>query len=135
VLRETAIAHIPVEAGDGYYRLVLCADATKKVVLCPSPVFGLMSMTTRPSSIRGASLSTLLLEVGARALSGAAKAAWDFSGAAGRAAGKAERELRGADLVYELKRDEVFGTSGYEYFLGYRPTALFPTRFIGKVNF
>jgi len=66
--------HIPVEAGDGYYRLVLCADATKKVVLCPSPAFGLMSMTTRPSSIRGASLSTLLLEVGAGALSGAAKA-------------------------------------------------------------
>jgi len=61
----------------------------------------------------------------------AAKEAWDFSGAAGRA----EKELRGADLVYERKRDEVFGTSGYEDFPGYKPTALFPSRFIGKVNF
>lgn len=72
-LRETAIVRIPVDAGDGYYRLVLCAGPKKKV-LCPSPVFRVLSTSTRPASIRGASLSTLPLEIGAKVLSSSAKA-------------------------------------------------------------
>jgi hypothetical protein len=113
--------------------LVLCTDATK-VVLCPSPVFRVMSMTTRPSSIRGASLGTLPLEVGARVLSGvakksaktaigdavqqqirpyksswgtkiAAKAAYDFSGMAGRV----DASARDANLLYVTKRDQAWG--------------------------
>jgi hypothetical protein len=72
-LRETAIIRIPVEAGDGYYRLVLCAGEKKKV-LCPSPVFRLLSTSTKPASIRGASLSTLPLEIGVKVLSSTARA-------------------------------------------------------------
>jgi hypothetical protein len=54
-----------------------------------------------------------------------------FSGAVGRV----DKELRGADLVYERKRDEVFGTSGYEDLPDHGPIALFPIRFIRNVNF
>lgn len=67
-LRETVMARIPVEAGDGYFQLVLCQDAKKKV-LCYSPVFRVLSTSADPSSIRGASLSTLPLELGAMVLS------------------------------------------------------------------
>lgn len=67
-LRETVMARIPVEAGDGYFQLVLCQDA-KKRVLCYSPVFRVLSTSADPSSIRGASLSTLPLELGAMVLS------------------------------------------------------------------
>lgn len=66
-LRETVMARIPVEAGDGYFQLVLC-QATKKKVLCYSPVFRVLSTSADPSSIRGASLSTLPLELGAMIL-------------------------------------------------------------------
>ncbi|EDN94053.1 hypothetical protein SS1G_09920 [Sclerotinia sclerotiorum 1980 UF-70] len=68
ILRETLIIRIPVEASDGYFHLVLCSDEQKKV-LCPSPVFRIISASTSPSSIRGASLSTLPLELGAMAMS------------------------------------------------------------------
>ncbi|KAJ5457426.1 hypothetical protein N7475_008814 [Penicillium sp. IBT 31633x] len=63
-LRETAVVRIPAEAGDGYFQLVLC-QGQKKKVLGNSPVFRVLSTSTAPSSIRGASLSTLPLEVGA----------------------------------------------------------------------
>jgi hypothetical protein len=67
-LRETDIIRIPVEAGDGYFQFVLC-QGEKKKVLCTSPVFRIISTSSSPSSIRGASLSTLPLEVGAWAAS------------------------------------------------------------------
>ncbi|KAJ5496168.1 Monooxygenase FAD-binding [Penicillium fimorum] len=67
-LRETAVARIPAEAGDGYFQLVLC-QGLKKKVLGNSPVFRVLSTSTAPSSIRGASLSTLPLEVGAMVVS------------------------------------------------------------------
>lgn len=73
-LRQTIMARIPVEAGDGYFQLVLC-QGMKKKVLCGSPVFRLLSTSVDPSSIRGASLSTLPLEVGAMVLSTYAQAA------------------------------------------------------------
>lgn len=67
ILRETLVVRIPVEANDGYFHLVLCVGEKKKV-LCPSPVFRIFSASTSPSSIRGASLSTLPLELGAMAM-------------------------------------------------------------------
>ncbi|KAJ6098504.1 hypothetical protein N7467_000039 [Penicillium canescens] len=67
-LRETAVVRIPAEGGDGYFQLVLC-QGPKKKVLGNSPVFRVLSTSTSPSSIRGASLSTLPLEVGALVLS------------------------------------------------------------------
>lgn len=67
-LRETAVARIPAEAGDGYFQLVLC-QGQKKKVLGNSPVFRVLSTSTNPHSLRGASLSTLPLEVGAMVLS------------------------------------------------------------------
>jgi hypothetical protein len=66
-LRETAVARIPAEAGDGYFQVVLC-QGPKKKVLCTSPVFRILSTSLEPSSIRGASLATLPLEVGAMVL-------------------------------------------------------------------
>ncbi|KAJ5806719.1 hypothetical protein N7474_010311 [Penicillium riverlandense] len=63
-LRETAVVRIPAEAGDGYFQLV-CCQGLKKKVLANSPVFRVLSTSASPSSIRGASLSTLPLEVGA----------------------------------------------------------------------
>ncbi|KAJ5120980.1 uncharacterized protein N7515_008941 [Penicillium bovifimosum] len=67
-LRETAVVRIPAEGGDGYFQLVLC-QGPKKKVLGNSPVFRVLSTSTAPSSIRGASLATLPLEVGAMVVS------------------------------------------------------------------
>jgi hypothetical protein len=67
LLRQTAVVCIPVEAEDGYFQIVLCVGDKKKV-LCPSPVFRILSTSRSPSSIRGASLKTLPLELGALAL-------------------------------------------------------------------
>ncbi|PBP27646.1 LipA and NB-ARC domain protein [Diplocarpon rosae] len=67
VLRETAIVRIPEEAEDGYFQFVLCLGDKQKV-LCPSPVFRIISASASPGSLRGASLTTLPLEVGAIAL-------------------------------------------------------------------
>lgn len=67
-LRETAVVRIPSEAGDGYFQLVLCQGAKKKV-LGNSPVFRVLSTSANPHSIRGASLTTLPLEVGAMVVS------------------------------------------------------------------
>lgn len=67
-LRETVVVRIPAEVGDGYFQLVLC-QGLKKKVLGNSPVFRVISTSTNPHSIRGASLSTLPLEVGAMVVS------------------------------------------------------------------
>ncbi|PYI22692.1 hypothetical protein BO99DRAFT_258123 [Aspergillus violaceofuscus CBS 115571] len=66
-LRETIVARIPAEAGDGYFQLVLCGNGKKKG-LCYSPVFRVLSTSLSPSSCRGASLTTMPLEVGAMVL-------------------------------------------------------------------
>ncbi|CRG86961.1 hypothetical protein PISL3812_03974 [Talaromyces islandicus] len=65
LLRQTAIIRIPVEATDGYYQFILCRGENKRKSLCTSPVFRVVSASTDPSSLRGASLSTLPLELGA----------------------------------------------------------------------
>ncbi|KAJ5730833.1 uncharacterized protein N7483_005341 [Penicillium malachiteum] len=64
ILRQTTVLRIPAESGDGYFQLVLC-QGPKKKVLGNSPVFRVLSTSTSPSSLRGASLSTLPLELGA----------------------------------------------------------------------
>ena len=68
LLRETIVVRIPAEAGDGYFQLVVCQGAKKKM-LANSPVFRVISTSANPHSIRGASLSTLPLEVGAMVVS------------------------------------------------------------------
>lgn len=65
LLRQTAIIRIPVEATDGYYQFILCRGENKRKSLCTSPVFRVVSTSSDPSSLRGASLSTLPLELGA----------------------------------------------------------------------
>jgi hypothetical protein len=72
ILRQTCLVRIPIEAGDGYFRIVLCTGQKKKV-LCPSPVFRVLSTSFNPSSMKGSSLSTLPLEIGAMVLTTAAK--------------------------------------------------------------
>lgn len=64
VLRETAIVRVPVETIDGYYQLVLCRGDQKRKVLCTSPVFRVISTSSDPSTLRGASLRTLPVELG-----------------------------------------------------------------------
>ena len=60
---ETHIVRIPHVAEDGYFRIVLCSE---RKVLCPSPVFRYASSSLDPSILRGASLSTLPLELAIR---------------------------------------------------------------------
>ncbi|KAK4114399.1 hypothetical protein N656DRAFT_828141 [Canariomyces notabilis] len=78
VARETHVLRIPKDAEDGYFRLILCTggpsaaaagqDANnssfKRKVLCSSPIFRVASVSTDSSKFRGASLTTLPLEVG-----------------------------------------------------------------------
>lgn len=66
VPRETLVVRIPAAANDGYFRLLL-ADGKK--TLCGSPVFRVASTTTDISIMRGASLSTMPLEVGVKVAS------------------------------------------------------------------
>ncbi|KAL4945603.1 hypothetical protein BDV06DRAFT_219140 [Aspergillus oleicola] len=66
VLRETIVSRVPPDAEDGYFQLVLCqGQGSKKKVLCRSPVFRILSTSLDPSSLRGASLTTMPLEIGA----------------------------------------------------------------------
>ncbi|KAI6711867.1 hypothetical protein JHW43_005620 [Diplocarpon mali] len=62
-LRETSIIRIPEEAEDGYFQFLLCLGEKQKV-LCPSPVFRVISASASPGSLRGASVTTLPLELG-----------------------------------------------------------------------
>ncbi|CAG8958454.1 hypothetical protein HYFRA_00011131 [Hymenoscyphus fraxineus] len=68
LLRETTVIRIPSDAGDGYFQLILCLDGVKQKVLCTSPTFRLLSLSTSPSSMRGASLSTMPMEMGIKAV-------------------------------------------------------------------
>ena len=66
--RETCIVRIPAIASDGYLRLLMCTGDGKKV-LCPSPVFRVASTSSDVSVMRGASLSTMPIELGLKAAS------------------------------------------------------------------
>lgn len=69
VPRETHVIRIPAAAEDGYFRLILSCGEGGKKVLCGSPVFRIASTSTDSSKIRGASLSTMPLEVGIKVAS------------------------------------------------------------------
>lgn len=65
-IRETDVIRVPHEAQDGYYRVALTSADNRKA-LCASPVFRLASTSMSGSSIRGASLSTLPIELSIKA--------------------------------------------------------------------
>ncbi|KAK1249650.1 hypothetical protein MKX08_009653 [Trichoderma sp. CBMAI-0020] len=70
VPRETHVVRIPASASDGYFRLVLCAGPEPgKRILCGSPVFRVASTSSDVSVMRGASLSTMPLEMGVKVAS------------------------------------------------------------------
>ena len=69
VLRETCVLRIPAAVTDGYLRVVMCTGQSSKKSLCPSPTFRLASTSSDVSVIRGASLTTLPLEMGLKAAS------------------------------------------------------------------
>ncbi|KAG6041485.1 hypothetical protein E4U41_004062 [Claviceps citrina] len=88
--RETHLLRIPASASDGYFRLVLCTgdgdgdDTRRKKMLCSSPVFRLASTSADVSIVRGASLSTMPLEMGIKAASTAgAQVVKKYTGVAG----------------------------------------------------
>ncbi|KAJ4303988.1 hypothetical protein N0V88_001592 [Collariella sp. IMI 366227] len=74
VARETHVVRIPEASEDGYFRLILCTgkgtpngigeSSSRCKTLCTSPVFRVASTSTDSSVIRGASLSTIPLEMG-----------------------------------------------------------------------
>ncbi|EFY92479.1 hypothetical protein MAC_01445 [Metarhizium acridum CQMa 102] len=70
VPRETHIVRIPAAATDGYYNLVVCGGSKAAAkVLCKCPVFRVASMSQDAAVVRGASLSTLPLEIGLKVAS------------------------------------------------------------------
>ncbi|KAI0805287.1 hypothetical protein GGR55DRAFT_287248 [Xylaria sp. FL0064] len=68
-LRETCVLRIPAAAADGYLRVVMCTGQSSKKSLCPSPTFRLASTSSDVSVLRGASPTTLPLEIGLKAAS------------------------------------------------------------------
>lgn len=74
IARETHVVRIPEASDDGYFRLILCTGGplpgeddsifAKRKALCTSPIFRVASTSTDSSVFRGASLSTLPLEMG-----------------------------------------------------------------------
>ncbi|KAK4148690.1 hypothetical protein C8A00DRAFT_19520, partial [Chaetomidium leptoderma] len=74
VSRETHVIRIPEASDDGYFRLILCTgkgtpyetnkSSFRCKTLCTSPIFRVASTSTDSSVFRGASLSTMPLEMG-----------------------------------------------------------------------
>jgi hypothetical protein len=162
MLRETILARIPSEAGDGYFQLVLCLGDRKKV-LCPSPVFRVLSTSASPHSIKGASLSTLPLELGAMALgtyarntvgnivspvtsavqsqvrgympSWAAREAASVTYNVSGASRKVNSTVGDAEGQYDQVRDGSFTVvGGQEISLDQGPNAPYPIHFVGHCD-
>ena len=64
--RETHIIGIPEGSGDGYFLIDLCLGDKKKV-LCQSPWFRVISASKNPSSVKGAPVWAVPLELGIKA--------------------------------------------------------------------
>lgn len=74
IARETHVIRVPEASDDGYFRLILCTgkDVPNEIkegssrckTLCTSPIFRVASTSTDSSVFRGASLSTMPLEMG-----------------------------------------------------------------------
>ncbi|KAH7388934.1 hypothetical protein BKA64DRAFT_679387 [Cadophora sp. MPI-SDFR-AT-0126] len=154
ILRETAIVRIPEEAEDGYFQLVLCLGDRQKV-LCPSPVFRVLSSSTNPGSIRGASLTTLPLELGVIALGTYARntagrvvgpvatvvqnrvqkfmPSWVTQQATSAAYGIMKASGRDTDKEVNQSRDaSTFGSGTSDTTLEGGPQTPFPVRFIAN---
>jgi hypothetical protein len=116
-LRETSVVRIPAEAGDGYFQLVLC-QGIKKKVLGNSPVFRVISTSTAPSSIRGASLSTLPLEVGAMIVSVYAHTAARTAAGPAAVAIQARVDRLAPSRVTKTAIQKVYTTSGIQNRVG-----------------
>ncbi|KAI5926526.1 hypothetical protein F4810DRAFT_542039 [Camillea tinctor] len=69
IIQETCMVRIPASASDGYMRIVMCTGEGSKKTLCPSPVFRIASMSSDVSVLRGASLTTMPLEIGLKVAS------------------------------------------------------------------
>lgn len=67
--RETCVVRIPASAEDGYLRIVMCTGEGAKKTLCPSPIFRVASTSSDISVLRGASLTTIPLEIGLKVAS------------------------------------------------------------------
>ncbi|KAK0645814.1 hypothetical protein B0T16DRAFT_329167 [Cercophora newfieldiana] len=74
VPRETHVVRIPSVSADGYFRFALCTGDDSRKVLCMSPIFRVASTSTDSSVFRGASLSTMPIEVGVKVASVVANA-------------------------------------------------------------
>jgi hypothetical protein len=160
LLRETVVLRIPADAGDGYFQVVMC-QGEKKKVLCSSPVFRLLSVSSSPHSIKGASLKTLPLELGAMALGTYAKntagtvvspvttavqsqvqnymPSWWVQEAATTAYGVSGAENRidstvqDANVRFEQRRDGLFETfGGVELEIEQGPKTPYPIHFTAR---
>ncbi|KAI1454014.1 hypothetical protein F4805DRAFT_469673 [Annulohypoxylon moriforme] len=69
IARETCVVRIPASAEDGYLRIVMCSGEGSKKTLCPSPIFRVASTSSDVSVLRGASLTTIPLEIGLKVAS------------------------------------------------------------------
>jgi hypothetical protein len=112
-LRETVVVRIPAEAGDGYFQLVLC-QGPKKKVLGNSPVFRVLSTSASPHSIRGASLSTMPLEVGAMVVGLYARTAARTAAAPASAALATRVDRYRPTWVKQAAVQKVYTASGVE---------------------
>ncbi|KAK3939335.1 hypothetical protein QBC46DRAFT_450483 [Diplogelasinospora grovesii] len=127
VPRETHVVRIPASSLDGYFRLVLCtgtggADGEgkttttttrRKVVLCNSPVFRVASLSTDSSVLRGASLSTLPLEMGVKVASVLASHAVStymgpVTGVVGKVQGRVEKLKPGLTGLTVVTRELLY---------------------------
>ena len=112
--RETDVLRVPASVEDGYFRVVLCAGEGSKSVLCPSPVFRVASTSTSSSSIKGASLSALPVEIGIKILSTTAMTA------AGNAISPVTGAIQGQlsqykpDLVVQEAGSTAYAASGIQ---------------------
>ncbi|KAI0180787.1 hypothetical protein GGR52DRAFT_521659 [Hypoxylon sp. FL1284] len=66
---ETCVIRVPASAEDGYLRILMCTGEGSKKTLCPSPVFRVASTSSDVSVLRGASLTTMPLELGLKVAS------------------------------------------------------------------
>lgn len=116
VPRETHMVRIPAAAEDGYFRLVMCEGAEPgKKVLVGSPVFRLASTSTDASVVRGASLSTMPMEMGIRVASTVANTVVKkYTGVAGAVVDSGRKRLTPGNLVVKAAATRAYQQSGLQ---------------------
>lgn len=118
VPRETHVIRIPAEATDGYFRLVLCAGEGSKKLLCGSPVFRVASTSTDVSVVKGASLSTMPIEIGVKVASTVGEqVVKKYTGVVGavvsNGATKAASNKAAQKIMPVMKKAATMGTMAY----------------------